>query len=253
MSEQFRFILAVVFASVLALVACPVQAQPLAPETQWKDPSFVRLDIDFPGNGYHASWQLFRCTCGDLMIRSELNVPGEVVHGDILLVNDRAVLLRGYGPDSQDQISFDAPALMMQLALRLLERSAPAGPSAIEQRTEVAVEDDKSFINLDSGAAVGGFPPPWSVTGSIWPEGDSQRRFDLVFTFNPGGATGADQADSKMKLVGLAEYAPSEFPAAADMSLADWELSWREENDVAAAKAAESNTLAELRQLLQAD
>ncbi len=238
-------------AALLTLVSVSATAEPLAAKVRWKDPSSMQLEVDFPGNGYHASWQLFRCACGDLLIRSELVEPGEVAQGDILLVANRAVLMRGYGPDDAGQISFDAPALMMQLALRLLERAEPAGPSAITGRRQVKVEDAINYINLDTGVAAGGFPAPWSVQGTIWPQADSQRRFDLVFTFNTAGAAGAEEEQSQMRLVGVADYAASEFPLAADMVLQEWKLSWRDDNDAAAAKAEKAASLAELRQLLK--
>ncbi len=237
--------------ALLAVVCGHASAAPLAAEVQWKDPSSVQLEVDFPGNGYHASWQLYRCSCGDLLIRSELMVPGEVAHGDILLVDNRAVLMHGYGPEDAAEISFDAPALMMQLAMRLLERAEPAGPSAITKRRKVAVEDKINYINLDTGVAAGGFPAPWSVKGSIWPQADTQRRFDLVFRFSAPGAAEGEQLKSQMKLTGVAEYAAGEFPLAADTSLKDWDLSWRDDKDAAAADAKKARTLAELRQLLK--
>ena len=234
---------------VLAATAgWPLAVAEIAAGVEWRGPSSVDLEVDFPGQGYHASWQLHRCTCGDLLIRSELNVPGEVVHGDILLVDNRAVLMRGYDPGSTEQVSFDAPALMMQLALRLLERLAPGGPPSITQREEVAVEDNVGYIHLDTGAAVGSFPPPWQAHGAIWPQGDSQRRFEIVFQFNPGTATG-EQAE--MKLAGLADYAATEFPLDAATPLSEWKLSWREEDDPAAAGAAGVKTLGDLRALLR--
>lgn len=229
----------------------PLAAEPLASSVQWKDPSSVRLEVDFPGNGYHASWQLFRCACGDLLIRSELNVPGEVMHGDILLIDNRAVLMRGYEPENADQISLDAPALMMQLALRLLERSVPAGPSAVTQREEVLVQEQTQPIKLETGAAVGGFPPPWSVQGVISPQSDSQRRFDLRFAFNAGGADGAENQSAEMRLSGVADYAVGEFPVSAGSELSAWTLSWRDENDLAELIAPQAGTVAELRQLLK--
>lgn len=240
-------------AALLTLVSVSATAAPLAAEVRWKDPSSMQLEVDFPGNGYHASWQLFRCACGDLLIRSELVEPGEVAQGDILLVANRAVLLRGYGPNAEGEVSFDAPALMMQLAVRLLERAEPAGPSAITGRRQVKVEDAINYINLDTGVAAGGFPAPWNVQGTIWPQADSQRRFDLVFTFNTAGAAGAEEEQSQMRLVGVADYAASEFPLAADMVLQEWKLSWRDDTDAAAEKAGKAQTLDELRQLLQAD
>jgi hypothetical protein len=236
---------------VFALCAHPVHAEVLGPNTQWKDPSSVRLEVDFPGNGYHASWQLFRCPCGDLLIRSELNEPGEVIHGDILLVSNRAVLSRGYEKNAEELLSYDAPALMLQLALRLLERAEPKGPAEITKKRKVEVTDDINYINLDSGTAAGGFPAPWSVKGTLSPESDSKRRFDLKFTFNTGGAAGGKDQQGEMRLSGVAEYAATEFPVADDLDLQPWLLTWRDESDPASKAGDEVKTLGDLRALLK--
>lgn len=227
------------------------QAEPLEPDVQWKDPSSVRLEVDFPGNGYHASWQLFRKNSGDLLIRSELNEPGEVVHGDILLVANRAVLSRGYEKEAEELISYDAPALMMQLGLRLLERSEPAGPSAVTKRVKTETSDEINYINLDTGAAAGGFPPPWKVSGTLEPDGDTKRKFDLRFSFNPGGAAGTAEQNAEMRLSGSAEYAAGEFPVADDLDLGPWMLSWRDPKDPAGQSGEKPKTLGELRALLK--
>jgi hypothetical protein len=242
-----------ILAGLLVLVCAPAGAVGLPDNTPWKDPSSVRLEVDFPGNDYHASWELFRCACGDLLVLSELSEPGEVVRGEMVLVANRAVLMRGYDPEHAQQISFDAPGLMMQLALRLLERSAPAGPAPIDKKTDVAVEDKVNFINLDTGAAAGTFPAPWSVKGSIWPQNDTERRFDLLFRFVVADPAGGEARAGEMRLSGNAQYAPGEFPVAADSELSGWDLSWRDENDAAAAPAAELATLEQLRALLRED
>ena len=67
----------------------------LPAETRWADPSSVQLNVEFPGDGYHATWDLFRCDCGDLLVHAELNLPGEVETGDLLLVQGKAVLTPG--------------------------------------------------------------------------------------------------------------------------------------------------------------
>ncbi len=239
---------------MLAYVLCanPVLAEALDPDVQWKDPSSVRLEVDFPGNGYHASWELFRCDCGDLLVRSELSEPGEVVHGDILLVSNRAVLSRGYDNNDEELLSFDAPALMMQLALRLLERSEPKGPAAVSKKQKADVSDKINYINLDTGTAAGGFPAPWAVKGSLSPEGDSKRRFDLTFTFNTGGAGGSAEQQGEMRLSGVAEYAAGEFPVANDLDLKPWLLTWRDDKDPAISAAKEAKSLGDLRALLKA-
>jgi hypothetical protein len=227
--------------------AAPAQALGELPaETRWADPSSVQLNIEFPGDGYHASWELFRCDCGDLLVRAELNVPGEAVTGDLILVKGRAVLSRGFGKyRAEAASSLDAAALMMQLALRLLERSEPGGPSQITGSRKVDVEDKINPITLDTGTAEGGFQAPWSIVGKITPAGESRHRFDLRFTF-PAGVPGEVQQGS-MRLFGLAEFAGTEFPLAGSTALGDWDLSWRDERGPVPEKP---DTLDGLRALL---
>jgi hypothetical protein len=236
---------------IICLLACPVASRAeFAPETRWANPSSVRLDVEFPGDGYHATWDLFRCDCGDLLVRSELSIPGEVEKGETLLVEGRAILSRGFG-EHQAELgsSLDAPALMMQLALRLLERSAPAGPSMITGPGDVAVDEQISPIHLDSGSAAGSFIAPWSLKGTIEPVGDTQRHFDLHFRFSTGNP-GEDLAGA-MRLSGLAEYAEIQFPLAPSSSLEGWQLNWRDEADPAAGAVQGAATLEELRVLIR--
>ncbi len=245
-----KWAFALVIATGTAFTAS-TQAAGLAADVQWKDPSSVRLEVDFPGDGYHASWQLFRCACGDLLVRSELSEPGEVVHGDILLVSNRAMLSKGYEEGAEELLSFDAAALMMQLALRLLEVSEPQGPSAVTKKQKADVVDEINYINLDTGSAAGGFPAPWSVQGTLAPEGETRRKFDLNFTFNTGGLAGTTEQRGEMRLNGVAEYAPGEFPVADDLELKDWLLTWREPKDPASSLADGVKTLGELRTFLK--
>jgi len=218
----------------------------LPPETRWADPSSVRLDVEFPGDGYHATWDLYRCDCGDLLVRSELSIPGETEKGETLLVDGRVVLSRGFGAHQAELgASMDAPALMMQLALRLLERSSPAGPSAINAATDVAVDEEISPIHLDSGGAEGSFVAPWTVQGTIQPVGDTQRRFDLRFRFSTGNP--GENLVGSMRLTGLAEFADTEFPLTPSTSLEGWQLNWRDEADPAAGAVEGVSTLEQLK------
>jgi len=214
--------------------------------TRWADPSHVTLGVEFPGEGYHADWELFRCECGDLLVRSELNAPGEVEMGETLLVGGRAVLSRGFAGAAELGSSLDAPALMMQLALRLLERAEPGGPGRITEAREVEVLEESSPIQLESYSAVGGFQPPWALKGSIEPAGDTRRRFDLRFEFSVGA--GSEVQRGSMRLKGRADFAALEFPLAGSASLEDWTLTWRDENGPADEKP---ETLDELRTLIR--
>jgi hypothetical protein len=229
----------------LLLPSLPLVAE-LPPETRWADPSSVRLDVDFPGNGYHASWVMFRCQCGDMLIRWELNIPGETEKGETLLVSRRVVMSRGFGEHQQELgSSLDAPALMMQTALLLLERSAPEGPSAIIENTELAIEDKINPIHVDSGTAAGSYVAPWLMEGTIRPASETRRKFDLDFTFSTGNP--GEELAGNMRLSGLAEYGEGEFPQPPSTPLKGWQLFWINDADPAAKGAAELTTLAELR------
>ena len=223
------------------------RAEMPAADTPWDDASEMQLQVDFPGQGYEASWELFRCACGDLLIRSELKEPGETVHGDIALIGNRAVLTRGFGTAAEELLSVDAPVLMMQLALRLLQRAVPAGPAAVTVRREVSVTDPVNYINLDTGAAVGGFPAPWSVSGSLWPVGASVRRFDLEFLFNAGGPAGDASQAGRLRLTGSADFARQPFPLQDDLELTEWTLEWRDAEDPLSGRVELPATLGELR------
>jgi hypothetical protein len=241
-----RAIKPVTLMALLTAVMTVTASAQLSQETRWADPSSVRLDVDFPGNGYHANWDMFRCQCGDLLIRWELTVPGEAEKGETLLVNDRVVLSRGFG-QYQDDLgpSLDAPALMMQTALLLLERSAPEGPSATAEKTVVAVEDEINPIHVDSGTAAGSYMAPWRVEGTISPVSESRRKFDLDFTFSTGNP--GEELAGNMRLSGFAEYADSEFPQPPSTPLEGWQLFWLDQADPAAEGATNLKTLAELR------
>ena len=170
-------------------------------------------------------------------------VPGAAV---AILKDGEPVMSRGFGK-YQDDLgpSLDAPALMLQTALLLLERSAPAGPSATAEQTEVDVEDEINPIHVDSGTAAGSYLAPWRVKGTISPVSETGRKFDLDFTFSTGNP--GEELAGNMRLSGLAEYADSEFPQPPSTSLVGWQLFWIDDSDPAAEGAATLRTLADLR------
>lgn len=238
-------------ALMLSLLLAPLAALAQIPvETRWADPSHVVLDIEFPGDGYHANWELYRCDCGDLLVQSELNIPGEAEKGETLMVGRRAVLSRGFGEHQEEMgSSLDAPALMMQLALRLLERAEPGGPSKVTAETQVDITEQIMNIMLDTGTAAGGFQAPWGVKGRIAPVGETRRRFDLDFTFAIRDANGEQQVG--MQLKGEADFASTEFPVGGGEALEGWSLTWRDENDPLVTEAKGLRTLQDLRSLIQ--
>jgi hypothetical protein len=224
----------------------------IAPETRWSDPSRVSLNVEFPGDGYHAAWDLFRCACGDLLVHSELDLPGESEKGETLLIGGRAVLYRGFpGYEAEYGASLDAPALMMQLAAQLLERIEPGGPSRIGERTERRISEDTQHLYLDTGTATGEFQAPWTVSGTLSPAADDARRFDLRFDFSVQTEQGVQNASIRLK--GTAAYARTAFPVVDDEAIEGWNVTWRDAGDAAQAQLAGVKTVGELRALLKAN
>ncbi len=221
----------------------------LAETTRWADPAHVKLGVEFPGDGYHADWELFRCDCGDLLVRSELNVPGDVEAGETLLVGGQAVLSRGFAGDAELGASLDAPALMMQLALRLLERAEPGGPAAVTEEKAIDLVETANPILLQSYSASGGFQAPWSLSGRIAPAGETRRRFDLHFEFTAGAGSEAQQGT--MRLKGIADFASLDFPLAGDTELEGWTLTWRDAEGSEPPPAERPTTLDALRTLIR--
>jgi len=235
---------------LVVLLVADVRAE-ITATTRWGDPSHVLLDVEFPGEGYHADWELFRCDCGDLLVRSELNVPGDVEKGDTLLVGGRVVASRGFAGEPELGASLDAPALMMQLGLRLLERAEPAGPIGITEARNIDLVEEVSPILLESYSASGGFQAPWALRGRIEPVDGTRRRFDLHFEFTAGAGSAAQKGT--MRLKGTADFAEREFPVPGTIPLEGWTLTWRGENEPAALTNAQPQTLDELRALVRAN
>ena len=240
--------LAMLTACLFAFAAAQLSAQ-IDDTTRWADPSHVKLGIEFPGQGYHAQWELFRCDCGDLLVRSELNVPGDVEAGVSVLVGGRVVLSRGFAGEPELGASLDAPALMMQLALRLLERAEPGGPSRVTEPREIDLVEESQAIMLQSYAASGGFQAPWSLRGRLSPEDATRRKFDLQFEFTVGAGSAAERGTMRFK--GIADFAAKAFPLEETARLEGWTLTWRDENDPAVEQVAGLETVAQLRALLR--
>ncbi len=230
-------------------------AQAEIPSTMlWNEASAARLQVVFPGNAYNASWQFRRCRCGDVLVNSDSSLPGESRQGDMLMVENRAVIYRGFDSERPEEVmSIDAPALMIQLAFQLLERALPAGPAAASSKAYIDIGSSEEPVTLDTGQAAGSFFAPWSVKGKVAPIRGDELQFELHFTFNatPPG-TGPEQSAS-MDLSGSFDYVLQEFPVSDDRALDDLRLVWRDLNDPAINGAENIATLGELRDHIKAN
>ena len=129
--------------------------------TLWRDAVVTVLDVDFGDTGFHARWSFHRCDCGDLQVQVEQVAPDGVLTGELLMVDGKALLSRGFGQQNVDnEALIQAPSLMLQLTHTLLNRSQPKGPHAVHQKQQWDVTEKHVDFKLDNGLATGAFAAP---------------------------------------------------------------------------------------------
>ncbi len=198
--------------------------------TAWSQPFLTRLDITFAGGSFHARWDISRCDCGDLYIRAEETLPQEIRHGEQLLLDNTALLVRGYdGHEGALSALLDSPALMMQLLFVLLQKAAPAGPPAVHATLNTDISEASVPIELDSGSAFGFFPAPWSLSGSIEPGTAGRFRYELKFEFSYRAEINVSSRE-RILLSGFVDYTAQPFPVAGSELLDEWSLEWLQKN-----------------------
>ena len=198
--------------------------------TAWSQPFLTRLDITFAGGSFHARWDISRCDCGDLYIRAEETLPQEIRHGEQLLVDNTALLVRGYdGHEGALLPLLDSPALMMQLLFVLLQKAAPAGPQVVHTMLNTDISEASVPIELDSGSAFGLFPAPWLLSGSIEPGAAGRFRYELKFEYSFRAEINVSSRE-QILLSGFVDYTEQAFPVAGSELLDEWSLEWLQKN-----------------------
>lgn len=216
--------------------------------TLWRDAVVTKLDVDFADTGFHARWIFQRCQCGDLLVQVEQVAPGSVLHGELLMVDGQVLLARGFEqPESDLAALMQAPALMLQLAFALLNRSQPQGPATVTDKQQWDASEANREFSINTGAASGTFAAPWRVQGSGWRTAADLHRFDLGFQFtNPVPDNPA--AMTAMRFSGALDYHQQAFPLPDSTSLQGWTIQWLSRGETESREISDSLTLKELRQ-----
>ena len=216
--------------------------------TLWRDSVVTELDVDFGGTGFHARWSFHRCDCRDLLIQVEQVAPDGILTGELLMVDGRVLLARGFEQqDSDIEALIQAPSLMLQLVYAMLNRSQPKGPYAVDGKQLWDETEEKLDFMLNTGLATGTFAAPWGVKGSGWKTGSGSRRFELQFQFNTATPGQAEEIQS-IAFSGDLDFLKQEFPYPESTDLKGWRIQWISNNDLDAEPVADGLTLKMLRQ-----
>jgi len=232
---------------VILLFDSPIASAQVDQGTRWREAVVTDLDVDFDNTGFHARWRYHRCDCGDLLIKAEQVAPDSVLAGELMIVDGKVLLSRGFdGQDEDIEALIQAPSLMLQLANSLLNRSQPKGPFVVNEKQSWDETEKTLDLQVSTGFATGRFDAPWGVKGSGWRTGPGHVRFNLVFQFaspNPG-QTGSS---SSITFNGDLDFAKQAFPYPESTVLDGWRIQWVSKNDPQSKPVSDGLTLKSLR------
>jgi hypothetical protein len=174
-----------VFALAAALGAAePRTPQPVPADTssEWAKGNKLLLGVTQSRIGFSAQWRFQRSAAGDILLDLEETRAGKTRAGSLLLLAEGALLSRDLTLERGRELdALHGPLLMLQLVVRLLERSAPDGPGAIRREMQIDLAEPKKSIRVSAIGADGEFHAPWTLKGSLSGAPGGQVRFELEF------------------------------------------------------------------------
>lgn len=209
---------------LLCVISVVGNAQSPRPGAAWYEAGHVLLGVTEPAVGFSGSWQFDRADNGDVRVIKDEQRVGTSVSGTVMSVcNDRALLIKGLKPARKKELAeLDGPVLMLQLALRLLERGMPQGPTAVENSANFDLSETVNAIRVSKGTSVRAeFLAPWRLRGKVERIAPDQFKFDLVFVY--ANRTAADRR-FEMNLVGLWQKASRVAVFEQEMPITDWQV-----------------------------
>jgi len=193
---------------VLSLAGTGALAEPTRPAARaeqpgsdWARGNRLLLGVTQEQAGFSAQWRFQRSAHGDILLELEETRAGRPRTGTLLLVSDAVLLARDVALERGRELdAFNGPLLMLQLALKLLERAAPGGPASIEGATAVDLVERERAIEVSGVGADGEFFAPWQVRGTLAPGDDGRVAFELRFV---SASRARDAAPYETRIAGI--------------------------------------------------
>jgi hypothetical protein len=157
----------------------------------WAKGNRILLGVTQERAGFSAQWRFQRSAGGDIVLDLEESRGGRLRAGSLMLVADGALLARDVPLERGRELDgINGPLLMLQLALRVLERAAPGGPGSVKRDIRIELSEPEKPLKVTGVGADGEFFAPWSARGILGPAADGQIRFELEFdSASRAGAT----------------------------------------------------------------
>lgn len=153
----------------------------------WFSPTTVSVRITVPPHRDFSSTSIEVAGNGDSRIQTSTFVSGKVSSGTLLVISGNYLLVKGVELKTGAEIdALDAPALEVQTVLKLLAHAVPEGPASIAGIRAIDVKEQTRAIEIATQSASGGYPAPWSLTGSVRRDSGSVLSFAVTFKFAGG-------------------------------------------------------------------
>jgi len=190
--------------------------------SEWARGQNLQLGITQPALGISGQWRFERWDNGDIRIEKEENRRGRQTSGTVLVIGNGAIAVRGLRPAKDRELDeVNAPLSMLQLTMRLLERSAPGGPRSVARDVSVQVAEDKNSLKVTGIGAEGEFFAPWRARGILGPAGEGRVKFEFEFVSSrpaPGAKAYATE------IAGIWERGAGLPPLPDSFPLTDWQV-----------------------------
>jgi len=180
----------------------------------WTD--FTRFRVEPHGKGISGATTLTMHGRDDFTIDVE---DGRGPPGTIIVIGGHAMLMKDVEYEAGYEIdALDGTVLIHQLVMTLLDQAFPKGPSSVGASVPIKLTQKKRAIRIATPSAEGGFPAPWTLTGTAHREGD-RVEYDLRFIVS------AETPARSFQFTGYWEQAPVP-PIEDDMPLDGWTVHW---------------------------
>ena len=183
-------------------------------DSPWYDAN--RLAVHFESADGTADW-LFELASG-----SEYRITldekfGEPVAGVIMVLDGQVMITKGLELEpGQETDSLDAPALVQQLTLKLLQHVFPQGRGQVLGVEDFRVTRQHLYLTAATSRASAEFAPPWTVSGNVDNGNFDWVDFELDFE--------APDVDYRAQFSGRWQELPDPIAFPDTMIIEDWRV-----------------------------
>ena len=159
-------------AAALLCVAFAITAPALADD--WFDVTRMEVHSGVLLSGQSSIVTIVNAANGDFHLRTD--------DGEMYVIGGQILLAKGVEMSLGKEIdAVDAPGLQVQLALKLLEKAVPAGPSSVRTTKSIDVSEATEPIEVATPSAGGAYAAPWQLKGTVKRVDAKRVAFDFQF------------------------------------------------------------------------